>query len=114
MMREVMDPTPALEYLVRESIRPRFEQLRAIMKEIRPEADERRIDVLCFSVIGQCLHYKTARRVMERLIGDERYRSLTGAYLADHIAEFSLAALGLGPPAGAGPAQDVDGATVRS
>jgi len=114
MMREVMEPTPALEMLVRESMRPRFEELQAIMREIRPEADQRRIDVLCFSVIGQCLHYKTARKVMERLIGGDRYRELTAAYLSDHIASFSLAALGLGPPAGAASAHDVDGAEVRS
>jgi AcrR family transcriptional regulator len=114
MMREVTEPTPAFEMLVRESIRPRFEQLQAIMREIRPGADLRRIDALCFSVIGQCLYYKTASRVMERLIGDDRRRALTGPYLADHIAEFSLAALGLGPPAGAGRAKDVDGAGARS
>ncbi|MDR3617855.1 MAG: CerR family C-terminal domain-containing protein [Paludisphaera borealis] len=110
MMREIVDPTPALEFLVRESIRPRFEQLKAIMREVRPEADEQRLDVLCFSVIGQCLHYKTARRVMERLIGDDRYQALTASYLADHIAEFTLAALGLGPPA----ASPIAVAEVRS
>ena len=97
MMREIVDPTPALEFLVRESIRPRFEELRTIMREIRPEADDQRIDVLCFSVIGQCLHYKTARRVMERLIGGERCNALTASYLADHIAEFTLAAAWAGP-----------------
>lgn len=114
MMREIVDPTPALEFLVRESFRPRFELLKAIMREIRPEADDRRIDVLCFSVIGQCLHYKTARRVMERLIGDERFQALTASYLSDHIAEFTLAALGLGPPAGL-PAANANGdAKVRS
>ncbi len=105
IMREIVDPTPALEFLVRESIRPRFEALRAIMREVRPDADAQRIDVLCFSVIGQCLHYKVATRVMDRLIGADRREALTAAYLADHIAEFTLAALGLGPPVASSEAQ---------
>ena len=67
------------------------------MREICPEADDRRLNALVFSVIGQCLHYKMARRVTERLIGDEGYRALDLDYLTDHITAFCLAALGMGP-----------------
>lgn len=97
MLREMLFPTPFSEVLVRETIRPRFETMKRIMAEICPEADERRLNVLSFSVIGQCLHYKMARRVTERLIGVEGYQSLDHEYLTDHICSFSLAALGLGP-----------------
>ena len=51
------------------------------MREICPEADDRRLNALVFSVIGQCLHYKMARRVTERLIGDENFRALDLDYL---------------------------------
>ena len=97
MMREMISPTPFSEVLVREVIRPRFELIRGLMREICPEADDRRLNALVFSVIGQCLHYKMARRVTERLIGDEGYRALDLDYLTDHITAFSLAALGIGP-----------------
>src|SRR3954454_1917332 len=97
MMREMLSPTPFSEVLIRETIRPRFEAMKRIMAEICPEADERRLNVLSFSVIGQCLHYKMARRVTERLIGVEGYRALDLEYLTDHICAFCLAALGLGP-----------------
>ena len=97
MLREMLSPTPFSEVLVREMIRPRFEFIRGLMREICPEADDRRLNALVFSVIGQCLHYKMARRVTERLIGDEGYRALDLDYLTDHITAFCLAALGMGP-----------------
>jgi AcrR family transcriptional regulator len=97
MIREMLSPTRFSEVLVRETIRPRFERMKSLMRLICPEADERRLNVLVFSVIGQCLHYKMARRITERLIGDEGYRELDLEYLTDHITSFCLAALGIGP-----------------
>ncbi len=97
MLREMIAPTTFSEILVREGIRPRFERIKALMAEICPEADDRRLNVLVFSVIGQCLHYKMARRITERLIGHEGYGALDLEFLTDHITSFCLAALGLGP-----------------
>ena len=56
MLREMLQPTSASEVLVREAIRPRFEQLLGILRRICPEAEERKLHALAFSVIGQCLH----------------------------------------------------------
>jgi AcrR family transcriptional regulator len=105
MLREMIAPTRFSEVMIRETIRPRFEAMKRIMADICPGADERRLDALAFSVIGQCLHYKMARRITERLIGAEGYRRLDLDYLTDHISSFCLAALGLGPTlSGAGEA----------
>ncbi len=60
MLREMLAPTRFSDVLVREVIRPRFELIRGLMREICPQADDRRLNVLVFSVIGQCLHYKMA------------------------------------------------------
>jgi AcrR family transcriptional regulator len=98
MLREMLQPTPALETLVREAIRPRFERLASLMRASCPEADDRRIHALVFSVIGQCLHYKIARPISERLIGTEAYGALDLEFLTDHIAGFCLAALGQAAP----------------
>ena len=100
MLREIISPTAFSEVLVRETIRPRFEHLRSLLREICPEADDRRLHVLVFSVIGQCLYYKVGRRMAERLIGEEGLRELDADYLSAHIASFCLAALGQGPPLG--------------
>ncbi|WP_165249843.1 CerR family C-terminal domain-containing protein [Paludisphaera soli] len=100
MAREISDPSAALDEVVQGWIRPRFEMLKSIMREIRPEADDRRLNALCFSVVGQCLMYRLTGAVTKRLIGPESKGLLDDDYLADHVATFTLAALGLGPPAG--------------
>ncbi len=98
MLREMLQPTSACEALVREAIRPRFERLMGILRNACPDADERRLHALAFSVIGQGLHYRMARPVCEQLIGQEAFESLDVDFLTDHITTFTLAALGLAPP----------------
>ena len=100
MIRELIRPSPASETLVREVIRPKFERLLGILRQACPDADDRRLSATAFSVIGQCLHYKMGRAIAERLVGTEAFAALDLNYLADHIARFSLAAIGLGPPLG--------------
>jgi AcrR family transcriptional regulator len=98
MLREMIEPTPASETLVREGIRPRFEHLKGIMRRVCPVAEERRLHALVFSVVGQCLHYKVCRGISERLIGAQAYADLDLDFLSDHISTFCLAALGLSAP----------------
>lgn len=100
MLRELAQPSAACEAVVRESIRPRFERLVEILRELCPGASTRRMHALAFSVIGQCLHYKFARPVSERLIGPEEYAALDLDYLTDHVTRFTLAALGVSAPFG--------------
>ena len=100
MLREMVNPTRASEALVRESIRPRFEMLTGILRQLCPGADDRRIHALAFSVVGQCLHHKLARTVSEHLVGIEALGRLDIDYLIDHVTRFTLAALGEGEPFG--------------
>jgi AcrR family transcriptional regulator len=94
MAREMMQPTPALDTLVTERIRPMFEQLQTIVRELLgPRARADAIRLCAFSVVGQCLHYHHARPVVARLYPPQRYRATDIARLADHITRFSLAAL---------------------
>ncbi|MDB5351540.1 MAG: transcriptional regulator [Planctomycetota bacterium] len=102
MIREMLQPSHASETLVREVIRPKFERLMAILQRACPEADEKRLIASSFSIIGQCLHYKMARPIAERLVGPDAFAGLDLDYLTDHITGFSLAALGIGPPIGCG------------
>jgi TetR/AcrR family transcriptional regulator, regulator of cefoperazone and chloramphenicol sensitivity len=97
MLREMMRPSQASERLVQDVIRPKFERLLRVLASVCPAADERRLHVLAFSIVGQCLHYKVCRPIAERLIGRDEYASLDLDYLTDHISAFSMAALGIGP-----------------
>ena len=101
LLRELVRPTRASEVLVRDAIRPKFDRLSRILRSVCPEADDRKLHALAFSVIGQCLHYRIAREVSTRLVGPEAYAALDLEYLTEHISAFSLAALGLAPPVNA-------------
>src|SRR5579864_2408691 len=98
MLQEMLRPTQASEVLVREVIRPKFERLLQVLQQVCPKADMRRLHVIAFGIIGQCLHYKMGKPISERLIGSEEYASLDLEYLTNQITTFSLAALGIGPP----------------
>jgi len=94
MAREMMQPTPALDALVAERIRPLFEQLAGIVRELLGgRAGEETVRLCTLSVVGQCLHYHHARPVIARLHPRQRYRARDIARIADHITAFSLAAV---------------------
>ena len=93
MHREMLHPTKAFDVLLAETIRPRFEKLRGILRELCPEADDQKLNALAFSVIGQCFHYRVSRAFIEGLVGREALEALDRDYLTEHITTFCLAAL---------------------
>ena len=102
MMREVLEPTAACRELVEDYFRPTTEVLFGILDEIVPAdtpAHTRR--KIVHSVIGQCLFYRVAGQVIDMIVPeDERAEHFQTEHLAGHIANFSMAALGLGPTLG--------------
>jgi AcrR family transcriptional regulator len=102
MQREVLAPTSACRELVEDYIRPQFELLQRIIGEaVPPDTPAHTRRKIAFSVIGQCLHYRLTGEVVGMLVpADEMSERFTIDELADHIAAFSLAALGLAPPLG--------------
>jgi AcrR family transcriptional regulator len=114
MLREMLDPTSASDVLIREAIRPKFECLQGILRQLCPCADERKLNALAFSVIGQCLYYRMGRPIAERLIGPEAFAALDLDFLTDHIASFCLAALGCTPALNDAGEAVADGAIVTS
>jgi AcrR family transcriptional regulator len=93
MLREMLNPTKAFDVLLAELIRPRFLRLQGILRELCPGADERKLNALSFSVIGQCFHYRVAGSFIEGLIGKDERLALSRDYLTDHITSFCLSAL---------------------
>src|SRR5271166_258732 len=71
MLREMLHPTKASDVLLAEAIRPHFVKLQGILRKLCPEADERRLNALSFTVIGQCFHYRVGRKFIEGLVGRE-------------------------------------------
>ena len=94
MARELADPTPALDKIVREAIAPLHEFLGKLVREIAgdgiAEAELRRC---MYSILGQCLYYRHSHPVQQRLHPKLRYDRKEIAAIAQHIADFSLAGI---------------------
>ena len=91
---ELAKPTPAINVVVNEAIRPlylRMCQLIGSLLALPPDHQKTR---LCAqSIIGQILFYAFARPVISRLSPDMKLTAAQVDLIADHITEFSLAYL---------------------
>jgi AcrR family transcriptional regulator len=94
LSRELMEPTPGLDPLVQEHIRPMADRLQDILRAILgPSADDACIRLAGCSVVSQCLFYHQCRPVICRLYPDAGAGPEAIESLADHITRFSLAGL---------------------
>lgn len=92
--REMFEPTEALDKVARMFATPQFERLKAIVSELLgPAAEPGLVRRCCFSIFGQCLYYKHARPMVERLAPEQGFTAADRAVLADHITRFTLAGL---------------------
>jgi AcrR family transcriptional regulator len=108
LMREFSNPSAAGKEIILNYVRPKAQALLGILTELLPGADERRLLMIGFSVIGQILFYRQNRPVVEVIF--DRVAELDGVAVGDHVARFTLGALGFGepypsqsPPAGGTP-----------
>jgi AcrR family transcriptional regulator len=95
MLREMIEPTAALDSLVEERMRPMAGQLWQIVADIldRPLNDER-VRLCSMSVVSQCVFFHHCHPVVSRLFPKELPQDAAGIErLADHITRFSLAAM---------------------
>lgn len=95
MARELADPTPALDKIVREAIAPLHEFLVRLLREIAGEkTEEAELRRCMHSILGQCLYYRHSHPVLQRLHPSLRYGRQEIETIAGHIADFSLAGIG--------------------
>jgi len=94
MMREMANPTTACAELVQSSIRPQFEILLSILRELLPaDVSAEKLRLTAFSVVGQCLFYHFADPVVRNLLTAVEYSELDVAKLTQHILDFSLSSV---------------------
>jgi AcrR family transcriptional regulator len=96
---EMINPSVALDSLVRERIRPMAEALTGIVREmLGSRADAERVRLHGLSVVSQCLFYAHCRSMVRKLYPDLKLGFEEVERLADHIVQFSLAALRAASP----------------
>lgn len=94
MARELADPTPALDKIVREAIAPLHKFLGNLVSEIAGEKiSKTELRRSVHSILGQCLFYRHSHPVLQRLHPRLRYDSKEIEAIAGHVADFSLAGI---------------------
>lgn len=88
-----LTPTAVTVEAVDENIRPMANALVGILDELIPDVPPERRILVGFSIMGQCLYYRQNRAVSEVLFGRRLLHKFSADELAEHIADFSLAAI---------------------
>ncbi len=92
--RELADPSPFMDDMVDEFIRPTAAVLSAIVSELLGTVASIKDIMRCqISVIGQCFHYAMARPIVTRLVPMDYSDPAIIDELTDHITRFSLAGI---------------------
>ncbi|RMF21723.1 MAG: DUF1956 domain-containing protein [Deltaproteobacteria bacterium] len=97
MVRELAEPTHAFDMVLNDLIRPLFERLASIVRDLLGAgADEDEVRLTTHSIMGQCTFYRQGRFLMPHLYGIEPPGLDQVEHIAEHIVRFSLGALGSG------------------
>ncbi len=94
LVRELHEPSPALDSIAKTLIVPLHEHLTRLVREIVgdkvPQEEVRRC---VFSIFGQCTYYRNSREMNRIVYPELRYEEQEIEATARHIAEFSLAGI---------------------
>jgi hypothetical protein len=93
-MREMVEPTGALDMIVDEGIRSLFQQLVEIVRTILGEnTDEELVQSCSRSIIGQCVFYMFSRSVIMRMAPELKFDEEALEVFTGQIVAFSMSAL---------------------
>jgi AcrR family transcriptional regulator len=94
MMREMVEPTSALDMIVDEGIRFLFDQLVVIARLIMGEEASGDLVLACArSTISQCVFYLFGRSVITRMAPEQKFEPDDIEKISTHITTFTLHAL---------------------
>lgn len=91
--REIASPTKALDDIIATSIAPQLSLLEEIVGLILGKQSRQTVHRCALSILGQCLLFKHSRSVIDRLYPQLIADPAAIQASAEHIAQFSLAAL---------------------
>ncbi len=93
MAREMMEPTPMLDRLVRQRMQATHARLGAVVRALLGrDADDDTVRLCTLSVVAQCVFWRNSAAVVSRLYPDLA-RAGDVERVAEHVTRFSLAAM---------------------
>jgi TetR/AcrR family transcriptional regulator, regulator of cefoperazone and chloramphenicol sensitivity len=111
VMREIMQPSAACAEIAQSNIRPQFEILQAILRELLPAGtSDEQLHLTAFSIVGQCLFFHVADPITRCLVDQREYSTYDIDKLAKHVTQFTLAAIDAKVTAGVAPLSRREGA----
>lgn len=94
MAREMTSPTPALDVIIEEFIKPKSKAITELVAIARPDlVGTEKLSLTAISIVAQCLHYKMTQPVTLKLMGASRLTPELIDRISAHIADFSINAL---------------------
>jgi len=90
MLREMSDPSEAMQVIVDEFIAPFQRELEEIVAHLLPDLDRSAVEHCARSVAGQAIFYRFAMPAVLRMLHLRAYPRGFADELAAHITEFSL------------------------
>jgi len=91
--REMTDPTHALEERVRETMKPSFDLLMSIVRQIAPKLSEPQLRISAMSIVGQITFHHNCRPAIVKVFPEQTYDPEEVDRLTRHVTDFSLAGL---------------------
>jgi TetR/AcrR family transcriptional regulator, regulator of cefoperazone and chloramphenicol sensitivity len=92
--RELLEPTPALDSVVRKYMRPHKDALVEILRDlVGDDVPYEKILLCVVSIFGQCIYYVFATSVVERIAPEYIPLEDNIDLIVDHVFRFSLAGL---------------------
>lgn len=94
VMREIMNPTAACAEIANSNIRPQFEILQTILRQLLPASTtDEELHLTAFSIVGQCLFYHVANPIIRNLVDENEHEAYDVEKLSQHVTKFTLAAI---------------------
>jgi AcrR family transcriptional regulator len=90
MLREMSDPSEALQVIVDEFVAPFERELEDIVAHLLPDLDRGAVEDCARSIVGQAIFYRFAMPAVLRMLRLRAYPRGFAAEMATHITEFSL------------------------
>lgn len=92
ILREMVEPTNALDVAIAEEARPMADYLMEIVREfLGPKAADQQVRLCGMSVVSQVLFYNHCRPMVVRLFPEMKIDARLIEQLTDHITAFSVA-----------------------